>query len=208
MPQRISILVGVGKHLVIPVAALNTKHKSCCFDSQIDRRAVRMLPDSDSDSDSDIDIDSDFYASVSVAISNAPVRTGHTQIEREGERIKEREKRSKIEEAARLDACLSVCLSVCLCPCLTLLPLTLTETNHCCANKKSMHCPVLPMSCCAVLVLVLILGLRHVLPSCPESFLAFLMSPVPCGDLLRRCCSCRCSCCCSCKVSCFNSSLF
>lgn len=34
--------VGVGKHLVIRTA-LNTMHKSCCFDSKVDRRQPKQF---------------------------------------------------------------------------------------------------------------------------------------------------------------------
>lgn len=68
-------------------------------------------------------------------------------------------KKSYEEQAARIEPCrrvypwLPVWLALAS-------PLTLTETNHCCANKKSMHCPYGVLLCAG-----------HVLPSCDSSCL-------------------------------------
>lgn len=69
----------------------------------------------------------------------------------------ENNNKSYEEQAARIEPCRRVypCLPACLAS-----PLTLTETNHCCANKKSMHCPYGVLLCAG-----------HVLPSCDSSCL-------------------------------------
>lgn len=152
-----------------PSAALNTKHKSCCFDRKIDRSSVRT------------------WTPITITISMrllripivTPVHRGHTQTQTEREMSMSNEKWEEKREDQRDDAWVlsssaeaaSIWVCVCVCVLATqclphfVCPLTLTETNHCCANKKSMHCLV--MSCCVS---------RHVLPSCKSSVCALLCS--------------------------------